>query len=305
MPTPTRTIVMTGASRGIGRRAAESILRQAPDAVLVVLARGGGAADLASSNPNVRILDVDLAAPESIRKATAALRRDLNSGALPPLTAVVANAGLQLSRADNATADGLEPTFAVNVVANHVLIEGLRESLRPGARIVVTASDTHFGDFAHNMRLVPGPVWRDPDALARPSAGPAASTWAAGQTAYSTSKLAVIYWVHALARRLPEGTELFSFNPGLVPGTGLARDFPAIGRFAFRWIMPLMVLTRFASTVATAGDNLAAAVLDSVAADSGAYINRRRPERSSAESYDPDREETLWRTLERLAIRTS
>jgi NAD(P)-dependent dehydrogenase (short-subunit alcohol dehydrogenase family) len=301
MPTPTRTIVMTGATRGIGRRAAESILRQAPDAVLVLLARGGGAADLAESNPNVRVLDVDLAAPASIRTATDTLRRDLTSGALPPLTGVVANAGMQLPRSDSATEDGLETTFAVNVVANHVLVGGLRESLGLGARIVVTASDTHFGDFAHNMGLVPGPVWRDPDALVLPATDSAASTRAAGQTAYSTSKLAVIYWVHALARRLPDGVEIFSFNPGLVPGTGLARNFSAPGRFVFGRVMPLLVLTRFASTVATAGDNLAAALLDAVSSESGAYINGRRPERSSPESYDEDREETLWKTLERLA----
>lgn len=304
MPTPTRTIVMTGATRGIGRRAAETILRQAPDAVLVVLARGGGAADLAASNPNVRTLDVDLDAPESIRTATAALRRVLASGALPPLTTVIANAGLQLLRADSATADGLETTFAVNVVANHLLVEGLRESLSPGARIVVTTSDTHFGDLAHNMGLVPGPVWRDPEALARPAADASAGTRKAGQTAYSTSKLAVIYWVHALTRRLPYGVEIFSFTPGLVPGTGLARDFPALGRFVFVRVMPLLTLTRFASTVAAAGDNLAAAALDPVAADSGAYIFGRHPERSSTESYDEDREETLWKTLERLAAGT-
>jgi NAD(P)-dependent dehydrogenase (short-subunit alcohol dehydrogenase family) len=304
MPTPTRTIVMTGATRGIGRRAAETVLRRAPDAVLVVLARGGGAAGLAGANPNVRVLDVELAAPGSIRAATAALRRDLAGGALPPLAAVVANAGLQVLRADSATAGGLETTFAVNVVANHVLVEGLREPLGPGGRIVVTTSDTHFGDLAHNLGLVPGPVWRDPDVLARPATGAAAGTRKAGQTAYSTSKLAVVYWVHALARRLPEGTEVFSFNPGLVPGTGLARDFSAPGRFVFGRVMPLLVHTRFASTVATAGDHLAATALDPVPAGSGAYLNGRTPEPSSPESYDEDREEALWRTLDRLAAGT-
>jgi NAD(P)-dependent dehydrogenase (short-subunit alcohol dehydrogenase family) len=301
---PTRTIVMTGATRGIGRRAAETILRQAPDAVLVVLARDGGGAELARSHPDVRVLDADLAVPDSIRAATAQLRRDLDSGALPPLTTIVANAGLQLLRADSATPAGLETTFAVNVLANHVLVEGLRGSLAPDARIVVTTSDTHFGDFAHSFGLVPGPVWRDPDVLARPGTDRAAGARKAGRTAYSTSKLGVIYWVHALARRLPEGTRVYSFTPGLVPGTGLARDFPAVGRFVFGRVMPLLVHTRFASTVTAAGDDLAAVALGPVAADSGSYVVRRHPERSSDESYDEEREEGLWRALDRLAAST-
>ncbi|MFD9427995.1 hypothetical protein ACFWCW_36340, partial [Streptomyces sp. NPDC060054] len=42
------TIVMTGASRGIGRVAAEHILRRSPDAQLLVVARGSSGAQLAA-----------------------------------------------------------------------------------------------------------------------------------------------------------------------------------------------------------------------------------------------------------------
>jgi hypothetical protein len=56
--------------------------------------------------------------------------------------------------------------------------------------------------------------------------------------------LAVIYLVHALSRRLPDGVRVFSFNPGFVPGTGLARDGGAVSRFAFRRVMPAMTHTR-------------------------------------------------------------
>lgn len=42
------TIVMTGASRGIGHVAARHILRESPDAHLVVVARGSSGARLAA-----------------------------------------------------------------------------------------------------------------------------------------------------------------------------------------------------------------------------------------------------------------
>jgi hypothetical protein len=69
----------------------------------------------------------------------------------------------------------------------------------------------------------------------------------------------------------------------------------------FRWFMPAMTLTPFACSIMTSGNALAAAFLDPVAAPSGAYINGSRPERSSKESYDEERERDLWEALALLA----
>jgi NAD(P)-dependent dehydrogenase (short-subunit alcohol dehydrogenase family) len=305
MISPTRTIVMTGATRGIGKVAASKLLHDAPDVHLVALARPGGgdvAEELrtASGNPNVSTVTADLASLESLRAAAAVLRGQLDRGTLPPLTGFVANAGLQLLRATDATVDGIEATFAVNVLANHVLVDELRAHFTTPARIVITTSDTHFGDFKHNMGMVPAPRWREPRALSTPGTAEDPDRPAAGRTAYSTSKLAVIYLVHTLARRLPTDVEVFSFNPGFVPGTGLARDAGAISRFAFGRIMPLMTITPYARSVTVSGADLAAAALGPVPAPSGSYINGTEVERSSPESYDPDREDALWDELRRL-----
>lgn len=307
MVTPTRTIVMTGATRGIGRQAAISLLRAAPDVQLVVLARSRSetlAAELgqASGNPHVRSIATDLTSLASIRATTARLRHDLEQGILPPLTGLIGNAGVQLLRATDTTADGHETTFGVNVLANHVLIDELCHHFAPDGRILVTTSDTHFGDFKHTMGFVPAPVWRDPHALATPGTALDADGPTAGRTAYSTSKLALIYLVHALARRLPENVEVYSFNPGLVPGTGLVDDAGAISRFMFARVMPLMTLTPFARSATTSGGDLAGAMLQPVAAASGSYINGSKPENSSPESYDHQREEALWTELTHLAV---
>ncbi|MGW5723426.1 hypothetical protein ACWEVP_45175 [Amycolatopsis sp. NPDC003865] len=124
-------------------------------------------------------------------------------------------AGLQLTSRAHATGDGVEPTFAVNVLANHLFIRRLWNSFAAPARIVLVGSDTHFGDFRHNLGMVPTP-------LARPR--PDQRTATDGRRAYSTSKLAVVYLVHALARRLPDGVDVYTFKPGLVPGTGLVHE---------------------------------------------------------------------------------
>jgi len=82
----------------------------------------------------------------------------------------------------------------------------------------------HFGDFKHNAGLVPAPRWEDPERLAAPGTDSASEKTCTGRRGYATSKLAVVYLTHALARRLPWGVSVFSFNPSLVPSTGLARD---------------------------------------------------------------------------------
>jgi NAD(P)-dependent dehydrogenase (short-subunit alcohol dehydrogenase family) len=306
--TAVRTIVMTGVTRGLGKVAAMKLLRAAPDVHLVVVARSHGstlAEELReqSGNPHVSATMADLASLDSTRAAAAGLIDDLGRETLPPLAGFVGNAGLQLVTATQATVDGIEATFAVNVLANHVLIDALREQFRPPARIVLTTSDTHFGDFSHTLGMVPAPRWEDPSRLATPGGAENAQTAAGGRTAYSTSKLAVIYLVHALARRLPPQIDAFSFNPGLVPGTGLVRDAGPLSRFAFRWLMPALTITPYARSLEVSGADLAAAAIGPAVGESGSYVNGNRVERSSPESYDTDREDALWDELMRLGGR--
>lgn len=84
------TVVMTGASRGLGRVAAVELLRRDPRLHLAVLVRSAGervAGELAndSGNPHVTAYEADLASVDSIRGAIAAIARDLDGGRLPRL----------------------------------------------------------------------------------------------------------------------------------------------------------------------------------------------------------------------------
>lgn len=282
------TIVMTGASRGIGRVAAARIRRESPDTHLLVAGRGD------SDVP------VDLGSLASVASAAAEIRDRLDRGELPPLRGFVGNAGIQHTNALTEGPDGFEATFTVNVLANHLFVRLLQDHFTAPARIVITASDTHFGDFRHNLGLVPGPAWHSPTVLARTGAFPKPDTAAAGRTAYSTSKLATIYLVHEYARRLPAGIDVVAYNPGFVPGTGLARNAGPLARFAVRRILPAMTITPFATGRTTAGRHLADVVLGATKAPTGSYVDRDRVARSSAESYDPRRERELWEVAESL-----
>ncbi|HEY9314577.1 SDR family NAD(P)-dependent oxidoreductase [Williamsia sp.] len=301
--TPTRTFVMTGATRGIGRLAAAYIVSGNPDVHLVLLARGNAddiATELRGSGGNVTVITTDLSSPVQIRATADRIKALLSAGDLPPLAGIVANAGIQLTNALTETADGYEETFAVNVLANHVLIRSLSESLEAGTRITVTTSDTHFGDFRHNLGIVPAPVWHHPATLAAPGAFADPESAVAGRTAYSTSKLAVVHLVHAFARRLPNDVQIVSYNPGFVPGTGLARDANRFEQFIVNRVMPALTLTPIATTKSAAARHLKDTALGGIVAATGDYIDRGRVVRSSDESYDRAREDELWDYTEQL-----
>jgi NAD(P)-dependent dehydrogenase (short-subunit alcohol dehydrogenase family) len=291
------TIVMTGATRGIGRFAATHILREDPDAHLVLISRGTPDDDTA----RVSHVAADLGSLAEVRSAAAEISARLDSGALPPLRGFVGNAGIQYTNARTEGADGYEATFTVNVLANHVLLRILLDRFVAPARIVITTSDTHFGDFAHTLGLVPAPRWQAPEILARTGAFPASDRTSGGRCAYSTSKLGTIYLAHEYARRLPAGVDIVTFNPGLVPATGLARDADAVSRFVMRWIFPVLNLTPLTNSASVAGRQLADVAFGKVAAPTGSYVSRDRVVPSSDESYDPRRERELWEAADRLA----
>lgn len=291
------TIVMTGASRGIGRIAAEHILRRSPDSHLVVVVRDPTGTQFGG---DVSYVVADLNSLRSVRSAAAEIRDRLDRGDLAPLRHFVGNAGIQYT--DNLTEgpEGIESTFMVNVLANHVFVRTLEDRFAGKGRIVFTVSDTHFGDFRHNMGMVPGPAWDSPGVLARTGAFHQPDTAAAGRTAYSTSKLAAIYLVHEYARRLPAGVDVISYNPGFVPGTGLARNAGPIDRFLMRRVLPLLAFTPFGTRRDDAGRYLAEVVLGGTQAATGSYVDRDKVSRSSKESYSPQREQELWDVAERL-----
>lgn len=305
MTTSTHTIVMTGATRGIGLEAALDLLRRSPDTHLVVLARAASAAQvlprLQQVSPHVSAIDVDLASTASVNAASARVEDLLDAGELPPLRGVVCNAGVHLDNAMHTTVDGYETTFAVNVLSTHLLLRRLHPHLQAPARCVVTVSDAHFGDIRHTAGTFPSTGWTTPEVLFRPGAYAKPNSVRAGRRAYATSKLGGIHLVHEWARRLPDGVDIVAYNPSLVIGTGLARDAGGASDFLMKHVVPTLALTPLVDTPPVAGRKLADTVLGVTAAPTGSYIHRTRVTSSSKESYDVEREEELWKWLENAA----
>jgi len=301
------TVVVTGPTRGLGAALVERLAASHPAPVLVLLGRAGAALETVADRArdlgarDVLAVPCDLASLAQVHRAAADVRTAVEEHRLPALTGLVANAGVQSVDRRQRTADGFELTFGVNVLATHALVESLLPVLAPQAHVVLLGSGTHHGDH-RSLGLVAPPRWQDPHDLARPD-GPGGDA-RAGSSAYATSKLAALYQAHEWDRRHgcgPRRLRFSVYDPGLMPGTGLARDFPALQRFAWSALMPVMRVLPGVTTPRRSSAHLADLVLGRRHGHlRGAYVFLGTPQDPSPASFDADRERHLWEVADEL-----
>lgn len=296
----TRTAIVTGASAGLGLECVRALLASDPSwhVVLAVrdTARGADAVELIGQPDRCTVREMDLASLRSVRAFT----DDIRGAGLPPLHAIVCNAGVQVVSGTERTADGVEMTFGVNHLGHFALVLGLLDDLAPPARVVVVSSGTHDPTKHTGM---PSPRYTSAADLAHPQA---TATPGDGRRRYTTSKLCNVLFAYELDRRLghgEQGVTVNAFDPGMMPGSGsgLARDYPPLQRLVWRYLFPALRVLPGVHSTRTSGGNLAALVHDDrFAGITGEYFEGRRPIRSSADSYDVGMARDLWETSERL-----
>ncbi len=304
----TPLVLITGPTRGLGKDLALTLARRRVR--LLLLGRNAdelaGVAQLVRSAgaPVVECVTLNLSSFASVRaaaKRVACMISDTNLGAI---SAVVANAGIQMGGRTSITTDGLETTFGVNVVGNHLLLQLLRPQLRDHAHVVIVGSGTHFGD-PITRTMVAAPQWQEPAALAQPLL-PSEDSAKAGQCAYSTSKLGVNYLVHELNRRWPMAMRVNIYDPGLMPGTGLARDLPSFKQWAWNNVMPVLKILPGVSSTANSAERLARLTLgDEHPSARNEYIEIGKLTKASKDSFDPKRERELWEYCETITNETA
>lgn len=308
-----RTVVITGGNSGLGYACAQALLNASPPWHVILACRDAARARSAvealrgvtTTGAKVEAMVLDLASLASIRAFSAELIRRLVAGDLPPLHGLVCNAAMQ--GAKTFTMDGFEATFGVNHLGHFLLVNLLLPSLQAPARIAVVASGVHDPEQLKVLPPgsgMPAPAWNLTARLAKGELGPEAvhdNADADRGRRYSTAKLANIYFTYALATRLPEGVSVNAFDPGLMPGTGLAREYSAIGRFMWHVVMPKvrpllrLLITKNIHTASASGAALARLITDpSLATTNGKYFEGLREIRSSVASYDEGRATELW-----------
>ncbi len=297
------SVLVTGGSSGLGLAASAELAAAGHHVILGSrsVRRGEAAADgIRRRIPGARVevLPLDLASLDSVRSAARALEQD---GGRPPLRALVCNAGIQVVDGVQRSADGHELTFATNHLGHFLLIGLLLDRLVEPARIVLVSSGTHYGP--PRSLGFPAPIKADARALADPDAALLDASPRSGRVRYATSKLANIHTTYELARRLAgRRITVNAFDPGLMPETGLARDYPPRIRRLYERLTPLLVraVPGARSVARSAGDLAWLVTAPEPAEVTGRYFSGRRPRKTSKESYDRERAAALWRDSEEL-----
>ena len=302
------TVLVTGPTRNLGRHAVLALAGRPegrrPDLLLV----GRAGPDLTAVADEARALGArvheigcDLASLADVRAAAVTARELLDTGAVRPLRALVANAGTMSADTRRASADGYELTFAVNHLAHAQLIGDLLGSFAAPARVVLIGSNTYHANFWRKLLHVPEAKWADPVELARPATGEQPPGMEASGVAYSNAKLAILYYAHELQRQAGEGISVSVFEPGWMPGTALGRHAPA----AFQAMSQALARIPGVSTPERSGPLLAAVAVDDKWAHlrDGAFVLKDKLTEVQPVAHDRDRERRLWEATAELLAR--
>ena len=284
-----RVLVMTGGTRGFGRRMVDRLLAEFADWRVILLARPSPQLSALAADPSVAsrltIIDTDLSSLASVASAITGIRKRLDG---QPIDSLALNAGVQIVEGDRVSADGIELTFAVNHLAHFFLAESLAPLMRTGGRIVFTSSEVHDPE-AFCLIGIRRAIWQPPDELAD---GTRAQMHAPegverGEARYSASKLLTLMTARHLAAS-EQRFSTFAFNPSVVPGTDIARERHPLQVLGWKYLMPLLVpiLPGARSLERSAGDLLWLVTTADGAALNGHYVNGRQIEPGSDESRD-------------------
>jgi NAD(P)-dependent dehydrogenase (short-subunit alcohol dehydrogenase family) len=259
-------IVITGATRGIGRAAAVELARGGAEIVVVGRERErveavAREAQAAGGRAPVHTHVADLTLMAEVRALAAVLHEQHER-----IDVLANNAGAMFA-SRKLTSEGLERTFALNHLAPFLLTHQLRDLLA-GGRVVTTASDAHKAG-----RL-------DLDDLQSERSY-------AAMRVYGTTKLCNILFTRELAKRAPE-LNANCFHPGVVR-TGFGKNDGGIWK----------VLTTIAGPFARSPERGARSLVWLATSAAGgqltaAYVQDEKEVDPSSSARDPELAAGLW-----------
>lgn len=268
-----RTVLITGASDGIGAVAARQLTARGDR--VVIIGRSPEKTRTVAAALGADFFVADFARLDEVRELGATLL-----DRYPRIDVLANNAGGILGRRET-TVDGNEKTFQINHLAPFLLTNLLIDRLAESGGIVINTSsvaNSRFGKF-------------DIDDVN-------AERGYSENRAYGNAKLANILFTAELHNRFfDRGISTAAFHPGIV-ATNFADGSTSLMRLVYRSVFKIFLISP-----EEGADTLVwlASTTPGVDWVSGAYYDKRRIARANPQAYDPELAAQLWDLSAELA----
>ncbi len=291
-----KTIIITGATSGIGLQCAKELARSAKDQQIILTYRDRDRAmqtlehiEFETGHPNIVMAPLLLDSLGSVRAFVNKFVQRPNH----TISTLVNNAGIQQFENAKLTIDGFEETICVNHVAPTLLTLLLSKFMERGSSITFTTSGLHDINI---LKAIDKPNPADLSEWISVT-GPAGKPGEAGLRRYAVSKLLNVITVYQFQSRLMRmGIRVNAFNPGMIPGTGILKEYSSLYQFVWNRVYPLFrSFNQKISTPEIAGKRLAQLTTSKAFHGAyGMYFNGITPAKSSADSYDIKLQQKVW-----------
>ncbi|KAJ5087244.1 hypothetical protein N7456_010860 [Penicillium angulare] len=217
------TVIITGASGSLAIATVQQLLSNYPSLTVLGTVRNVTKLpksppllqleEIASQYPPGRLIirNLDLGSLFEVQSFAKQVAKQVESGELPSIRAIICNAFTWSLDGQRFTQDHYESTFQVNHLAHFVLVLGLLPSMnRSNGRIVMLSSEFHDPQ-NHNPLSALGaqlPVNDHLDELIKPHADDTGKEHDMGWRRYANSKLANVMFMESLNKRLQKSPEL-------------------------------------------------------------------------------------------------
>jgi NAD(P)-dependent dehydrogenase (short-subunit alcohol dehydrogenase family) len=269
-----KVILITGGNAGIGKATAMGLAKTGATIIIGCRNREKGEAAVeeikqASGNPNIELLQLDLASFKSVKAAAEEFKRRHNR-----LDVLINNAGVFL-RNREVTEDGLEKTFQTNYLSHFLLTHLLLDELKAGAPArVINVASKH-----PNIKINFDDLQTTKGYSFMKAVGP--------------TKLAMVIFAKEFAKRMEgSGVTAYSLHPGLAKSQ-LLDDISVLPRILFHLMST--------SPEKCAETSIYLATQDGIEAENGGYFEKKKAVKAGSNATDEEINKRLWDVSMELA----